>query len=30
MAFLQIGETLNKLQNTYETLNIDDIKELMK
>ena len=27
MAFLQIGETLNKLQNTYETLNIDDIKE---
>ena len=26
MAFLQIGETLNKLQNTYETLNIDDIK----
>ena len=27
MAFLQIGETLNKLQNTYETLNIDAIKE---
>ena len=26
MAFLQIGETLNKLQNIYETLNIDDIK----
>ena len=26
MAFLQIGETLNKLQNTYETLNIDAIK----
>ena len=25
MAFLQIGETLNKLQNTYEALNIDDI-----
>ena len=27
MVFLQIGETLNKLQNTYETLNIDAIKE---
>ena len=26
MAFLQIGETLNKLQNTYESLNSDDIK----